>query len=718
MAEERWSSETVVDLLAARRRGSDVSWASRAMDPLSPHQLPPESRYSRDEILRTVLNDPKVRSAISSLAAARRVDVQTVLHEARAIVHEMAGKARLATVRWIGVLVSKALKRIFVSVYVNETAVFRIKRQMRLSQVQYVYAPTHRSYLDFVLMSYLLFSYDMALPNVASGMDFYRMCVVGELLRHTGAFYMRRSFSSDLLYKSVFASYVAALVRHSDRAIEFFIEGTRSRSLKSLSPKFGLLSTVLDVLLEGGVPDVYVVPVALNYERPPEELLFAYELLGVPKPTETTAGLFRSLSILREPSAYGSVVVNVGEPLSACRFLTVRRRRESVLSPGARLPASVTERFAYAIVDSHKRNTILVPFNLIALLFNERSQTCPHHPYTGTDRLISDYLWCERLLRVFGATVRPRSAESRDHPSTETLLRRALRPHQELIAFDASHALRLRERHRTTGGATAVARVKGHALSETTMRIAVPVLNLSIYLNPTLAFLMEPAVLAVAIGNDDHDVPLGIAFERYVFLRTLLSTEFAMPFPTTTDDESGIRAEWERVFRLLSERDCISVRDGAYVRRKDFKVFSLLCHVLLPFVDAIYVTCLALFEWDETDDEMMTTETILVRVQRRMERLFLEGRGGGGGDDDWGRHPYSLSLDLIRTTMSNLTKQGVLAPCENRQRRHVYRADKVGLASIVGRLRDLPLQRPVGLYLEAVLLPASLPASSLVSAKL
>lgn len=110
---------------------------------------------------------------------------------------------------------------------------------MENSDVQYVYVPSHRSYLDFILMSYILFNYDMAIPNIASGMDFYRMHIVGELLRKTGAFYMRRSFSTDQLYKEIFKAYVASLVVHSDRAIEFFIEGTRSRSQKSIAPKYG-----------------------------------------------------------------------------------------------------------------------------------------------------------------------------------------------------------------------------------------------------------------------------------------------------------------------------------------------------------------------------------------------------------------------------------------------------------------------------------------------
>ena len=95
----------------------------------------------------------------------------------------MASKAHLATVRWIGIIITKVLKRIFSSIYISENAIHKLKKEMQISQVQYVYVPSHRSYLDFILLSYILFSYDMALPNIASGMDFYHMYIIGELLR-------------------------------------------------------------------------------------------------------------------------------------------------------------------------------------------------------------------------------------------------------------------------------------------------------------------------------------------------------------------------------------------------------------------------------------------------------------------------------------------------------------------------------------------------------
>lgn len=139
----------------------------------------------------------------------------------------------------LGIFITKAMKRMFSKIYINETMLSDVKKEMRISQVQYIYVPSHRSYLDFILLSYILFSYNMALPNIAAGMDFYNMRIVGELLRKTGAFYIRRSFSNDILYKQIFRSYINTIVSHSDRAIEFFIEGTRSRNQKSTMPKYG-----------------------------------------------------------------------------------------------------------------------------------------------------------------------------------------------------------------------------------------------------------------------------------------------------------------------------------------------------------------------------------------------------------------------------------------------------------------------------------------------
>ena len=70
-------------------------------------------------------------------------------------------------------------------------------------------------------------------------LDFMNMKVISSLLRRSGAFFMRRTFGTDRLYKLIFTLYLQAVLINRQNPIEFFIEGTRSRTAKSLHPKLG-----------------------------------------------------------------------------------------------------------------------------------------------------------------------------------------------------------------------------------------------------------------------------------------------------------------------------------------------------------------------------------------------------------------------------------------------------------------------------------------------
>ncbi|KAG7246371.1 hypothetical protein CRUP_014446, partial [Coryphaenoides rupestris] len=85
--------------------------------------------------------------------------------------------------------------------------------QQAIHEHPVVLLPSHRSYMDFLLMSYLLYTYDLTLPVIAAGMDFMGMKFVGEMLRMSGAFFIRRSFGGDKLYWAVFSEYVKTMLR-------------------------------------------------------------------------------------------------------------------------------------------------------------------------------------------------------------------------------------------------------------------------------------------------------------------------------------------------------------------------------------------------------------------------------------------------------------------------------------------------------------------------
>lgn len=86
----------------------------------------------------------------------------------------------------------------------------------------------------------------------------------------SGAFFMRRTFRGDPLYKAIFTSYVDILCK--DKVImEFFVEGTRSRTNKMLNPKFGILQIVNNNFFDKKIEDVTLIPVTINYTRTLED---------------------------------------------------------------------------------------------------------------------------------------------------------------------------------------------------------------------------------------------------------------------------------------------------------------------------------------------------------------------------------------------------------------------------------------------------------------
>lgn len=165
---------------------------------------------------------------------------------------------------------------------------------------------------------------------------------------------------------------------------------------------------ILDVLFRSDVSDIQFIPISISYDRPLEENLFAYELLGVPKPTESTTKLLKSLSILRESFAHGHVYFNFSEPISARQYLDMHVRKTSALSPNAKLPTETVMKLAYSIIDKHKRNSVLMPFNIIALLFNERIYSHSGETY-NFENLLQDYSWMKNILvNSVGALVFPK----------------------------------------------------------------------------------------------------------------------------------------------------------------------------------------------------------------------------------------------------------------------------------------------------------------------
>jgi alcohol-forming fatty acyl-CoA reductase len=188
-------------------------------------------------------------------------------------------------VRWASLVVTRVLRRTHDRITVD-LASFEAARKSVPEGSALVVVATHRSYLDFVLVSLLAFARPdlrIPIPHIAATMEFGKIPVLGRILRSLHAFYLKRGTGrEDPELTGRIRRFVA-----EGKTLEFFIEGTRSRDRSFLQPKRGLLRA----LQATGRP-VAILPVALSYDRVPEEATFARELAGEPKPKMRLSSLF------------------------------------------------------------------------------------------------------------------------------------------------------------------------------------------------------------------------------------------------------------------------------------------------------------------------------------------------------------------------------------------------------------------------------------------
>jgi glycerol-3-phosphate O-acyltransferase len=261
----------------------------------------------RRAIVAQVLRTRAVRQAVRQEIAGSRRSRRDGLRIARRHALEIAANYSHAFVRVAEKILDRLLNRIYDGVDVtNAEYLDRLPPECEI-----VYVPCHRSHVDYLLLSYVIYRRGYAVPYVAAGINL-NLPVIGRFLRKGGAFFIRRSFRGSGLYPIVFMKYVDVMMNRG-HPIEFFIEGGRSRTGRLLRPRTGMLTMTLRSFLRDTRRPVAYVPVYFGYDRLLEAETYIDELLGRPKQKETVGGLFRVIPQLRQQ--LGRVHIGFGEPL-------------------------------------------------------------------------------------------------------------------------------------------------------------------------------------------------------------------------------------------------------------------------------------------------------------------------------------------------------------------------------------------------------------------
>lgn len=317
----------------------------------------------RRTLMTEVLRARAVRALVAQEAAEKKIPRRQALLGAKAMFDEIAADYSHIFVR----LMERVLKRLWTRIYDGVEVAHGESIAGIANGSELVYVPCHRSTMDDLLMPYAIYAQGYAVPHIAAGINL-NLPVIGRMMRKGGAFFMRRSFRGSALYSAVFTKYLAAIMARG-HPIQYFIEGGRSRTGRSLSPKTGMLSMTLRSYIRQPLRPVVFVPVYIGYERVMEVESYAGELSGKPKEKETLLGFLRSLKRLREN--FGQVHVNIGEPIPLLPVLDAHqpewRERLGREGRGATVNAAV-DVLAQRIMRNIHSATAVTPVNLLALV--------------------------------------------------------------------------------------------------------------------------------------------------------------------------------------------------------------------------------------------------------------------------------------------------------------------------------------------------------------
>jgi len=456
---------------------------------------------SREELIGMVLSDESMKKFIVDYAAREKKEGSTVEKEARRYLYEIAADYNETFVEiWLKLL-DWLWNNIYDGLLIDLEGMAKIRNISK--KMPFVIIPCHRSHIDYLLFSYVLYKNNIQLPFIAAGnnLSFFPL---GYIFRKSGAFFLRRSFKGNEIYAEVFTKYMAILLKEG-LPLEFFIEGGRSRTGKMVMPKYGLLSMVIQAYQEKYCDNFAAIPVYIGYDRVIEEKSYLKELTGAPKSPENATEIIKTSKILRK--RYGRVYLNIGEPIIMKSYLEAQEKQIGQMTLDER--QSLYRRIGYEIVLEINKVSVVTPFSLVAaVILSHDRRGISHGELLDILNEFYEYLSMKKVR--FAATFAYREKAIADALNIFT--------QSEIITKIEADEDEVEEMQEIV-----------YSLEDEKR------LYLEYYKNNILHFFVPLCFVATSMVKSNEDVmSLGRIMEDYKFLKRLLWNEFI--FDETKDD--------------------------------------------------------------------------------------------------------------------------------------------------------------------------------------
>lgn len=582
-----------------------------------PKSLKDSALVPGPKLTKKLMASKSIAQAISDEAKATNQPVQVVQLRAKSIIVKLAGTRRFPVLFGAALLVRKLFRALFDVLQVNESGIRALRSAAEAGNL--VYLPTHRSYLDFIIISFVMYLYGLPIPFIAAGEDFLGVLLVRWLFRNSGAFFIRRSFADDNLYSAIFSEFIGEVLDHGE-SIEFFIEGTRSRSGKNLHPKYGMLQTVAkSVFNSQDKPRVVTLcPITINYEKVLEAGSYKDELIGQDKVPESLFNLLKSLPVLF--SKLGRVSINICE--------------DDMITLDSRYPGNA---FSFGV--PHPLTTVAE--SLIPSLGIMVSESLASNSECFGTHLVSAIL----LLYRRGI----RRSVLVDHVGW---LHGEIRKRGGHVVFYQGYSLSfLVDRaisllHPAISVTSAKSQQEDMIIPEIFLNERNQLL-LGHYRNALFSLFWEEAIWAAAFysfGKLDTSVSKSALFNEADFLFKLFDNERVGPFVFQRSPEQSFALMMKSGIFSLSE-DNVSLSSSG----SGELLFSFLCSIVWPFLDCYYVSAVSLFCLQHSMD--VEDVTLLQRAQSLATTLYNESML---------TYFEACSIDTLRNALRSFVQLGVV----------------------------------------------------------
>lgn len=273
---------------------------------------------SQRRLIEETLRDRLLRSELEKEAKEKGKRYEAVEEEAIRCLQEIAARPSPAWLDGANTIARWVFNRLYDGIEVDEAGLRTAAEASKRAPL--VLCPTHRSHIDYILISHVLLERGVTPPIVAAGANL-AFWPLGPMFRRMGAFFIRRSFKGEKVYAAALSAYVRKLARDGYTQ-EFYPEGGRTRTGRILQPKYGLVSIEVDAWVAGARDDLCFVPIAIDYAKVIEAGAYARELAGGEKVREDIKGLLRAPGVLR--SRWGRVHLQIDEPIFLAEFARAR----------------------------------------------------------------------------------------------------------------------------------------------------------------------------------------------------------------------------------------------------------------------------------------------------------------------------------------------------------------------------------------------------------